>query len=163
MDLDETSCEGKSYLGSKRFTRFIALSRGRLLRSYAVSAFYAAVARARAAYCFCSVCVWCVCLSSATLTLTCDLCICIRICGNWLIWWPVTPTFAYIWVCCRVAEDFLKEMLIQCSLQNIYNIFFFCLSRNVGKKKHVGLHCKSLARNKSHVSRNFRFLRFFAY
>ena len=28
MDLNETSCEGQSYLGSKCFTRFIALSRG---------------------------------------------------------------------------------------------------------------------------------------
>jgi len=28
MDFDETSCEGQSYLGSKRFTIFIALSRG---------------------------------------------------------------------------------------------------------------------------------------
>ena len=28
MDLDETYCEGKSFLGSKRFTRFIALSPG---------------------------------------------------------------------------------------------------------------------------------------
>ena len=28
MDLVETSCEGQNYLGSKRFTRFIAFSRG---------------------------------------------------------------------------------------------------------------------------------------